>query len=308
MNKLIPVVLAWAINCQSLGAIVCSPGRSSAGRTGRASRTIRSRPCEFGPDKNVKWKVAGPERAVVADRRRRQARHHRVRRRQALHHRLQPRRRQGSVAGGGPGEEDRAVPQDRGQPGRVHARDRRRADRLVLRLVRAVLLRPGRQGTLEVRDADGGDRGGLRHAASRRSSPTASSSSSATRRRTRRSSPLDAATGSLKWEKKRQSPSRTARPVVWDTPAGKQVVAAGHGRMIGYDLKTGDEKWSVAGMPSGVLLVAGRRRTARCSSPAGRPAARTTRSSRCRRSTPCSRTGTRTRTALVSKEEAEKTF
>jgi outer membrane protein assembly factor BamB len=37
---------------------------------------------------------------------------------------------------------------------------------------------------------------------------------------------------------------------VWDTPAGKQVVAAGHGRMIGYDLMTGAEKWSVAGMPS----------------------------------------------------------
>jgi outer membrane protein assembly factor BamB len=39
--------------------------------------------------------------------------------------------------------------------------------------------------------------------------------------------------------------------VVWDTPAGKQVVAAGHGRMIGYDLKTGAEKWHVASMPSG---------------------------------------------------------
>jgi outer membrane protein assembly factor BamB len=39
--------------------------------------------------------------------------------------------------------------------------------------------------------------------------------------------------------------------VVWDTPAGKQVVAAGHARMIGYDLKSGAEKWWVAGMPSG---------------------------------------------------------
>ena len=62
---------------------------------------------------------------------------------------------------------------------------------------------------------------------------------------------LDAATGSLKWEKKRQSPASYCTPVVWDTPAGKQVVAAGHARMIGYDLKTGAEKWSVAGMPSG---------------------------------------------------------
>ena len=62
---------------------------------------------------------------------------------------------------------------------------------------------------------------------------------------------LDAATGSLKWERKRQSPLSYSTPVVWDTPAGKQVVAAGHGRLIAYDLKTGDEKWSVAGMPSG---------------------------------------------------------
>jgi outer membrane protein assembly factor BamB len=62
---------------------------------------------------------------------------------------------------------------------------------------------------------------------------------------------LDSATGSPKWEKKRQSPASYCTPVVWDTPAGKQVVAAGHARMIGYDLKTGAEKWSVAGMPSG---------------------------------------------------------
>ena len=61
---------------------------------------------------------------------------------------------------------------------------------------------------------------------------------------------IDAATGSRLWEKKRQSISSFATPVVWDTPDGKQVVAAGYGRMIGYDLKTGDEKWSVAGMPS----------------------------------------------------------
>ncbi len=62
---------------------------------------------------------------------------------------------------------------------------------------------------------------------------------------------LDAATGAPKWEKKRQSPVSYCTPVVWDTPPGKQVVAAGHARMIGYDLKTGAEKWSVAGMPSG---------------------------------------------------------
>jgi outer membrane protein assembly factor BamB len=62
---------------------------------------------------------------------------------------------------------------------------------------------------------------------------------------------LNAATGSLQWEKKRQSPASYCTPVVWDTAGGKQIVAAGHGRMIGYDLKTGAEKWSLPGMPSG---------------------------------------------------------
>jgi outer membrane protein assembly factor BamB len=62
---------------------------------------------------------------------------------------------------------------------------------------------------------------------------------------------LDAITGARKWEKKRQSPVSYCTPVLWETPAGKQLVAAGHGRMIGYDLRTGAEKWSVAGMPSG---------------------------------------------------------
>jgi outer membrane protein assembly factor BamB len=61
---------------------------------------------------------------------------------------------------------------------------------------------------------------------------------------------VDAATGSLKWEKKRQSMSSYATPTIWDTPTGKQVVAAGFGKLIGYDLKNGDEKWFVAGMPA----------------------------------------------------------
>ena len=62
---------------------------------------------------------------------------------------------------------------------------------------------------------------------------------------------LDLASGSLKWEQKRQSPVSYGTPIVWDTPAGKQVVASGHGRMIAYDLKNGEEKWSVLGQPSG---------------------------------------------------------
>jgi outer membrane protein assembly factor BamB len=78
---------------------------------------------------------------------------------------------------------------------------------------------------------------------------------------------LDAVTGKPKWQKARLSPASYSTPVVWDTPAGKQVVVAGHARLIGYDLATGAEKWSVAGIPSGcctspvvsggVLLFAG---------------------------------------------------
>ena len=62
---------------------------------------------------------------------------------------------------------------------------------------------------------------------------------------------LDAATGKPKWQKARLSPASYSTPVVWDTPGGKQVVVAGHARLIAYDLTTGAEKWSVGGIPSG---------------------------------------------------------
>ncbi len=78
---------------------------------------------------------------------------------------------------------------------------------------------------------------------------------------------IDSDTGSLKWEKKRLSYTSFSTPVVWDTPGGKQLVVAGHARLIGYELATGAEKWSVTGIPSactaspvaaeGVLLFAG---------------------------------------------------
>ena len=62
---------------------------------------------------------------------------------------------------------------------------------------------------------------------------------------------VDASSGELKWEKIRKSPSSYTTPVAWDTPQGKQVAVAGHARMIGYDLASGEEKWSVGGIPSG---------------------------------------------------------
>ena len=78
---------------------------------------------------------------------------------------------------------------------------------------------------------------------------------------------LDAATGELVWEQQRQSKSGFGTPTVWQTPEGTQVVAPGYARLIAYDLATGREVWSVAGMPSascttpvtgdGVLYYAG---------------------------------------------------
>lgn len=64
---------------------------------------------------------------------------------------------------------------------------------------------------------------------------------------------IDATNGTRKWEKKRRSPSSYSTPVIWDTPAGKQIVTAGHAQMVGYDLRTGDEKWTVSGTPSGTV-------------------------------------------------------
>jgi outer membrane protein assembly factor BamB len=61
---------------------------------------------------------------------------------------------------------------------------------------------------------------------------------------------LDIATGDLKWEKVRQSRTGYCTPTVWDTPNGKQIAAPGFGQMTGYDLKTGEERWFVRGMPA----------------------------------------------------------
>jgi outer membrane protein assembly factor BamB len=78
---------------------------------------------------------------------------------------------------------------------------------------------------------------------------------------------LEAATGKLAWEQPRQSKSGFGTPAVWETPEGTQIVAPGYGKMIAYDLASGREVWTVAGMPSascttpvavdGVLYYAG---------------------------------------------------
>lgn len=62
---------------------------------------------------------------------------------------------------------------------------------------------------------------------------------------------VDAASGKPAWETKRRSVSSYCTPVIWDAPGGKQVVAAGHAQMVGYDLASGQEKWIYNGLPSG---------------------------------------------------------
>lgn len=61
---------------------------------------------------------------------------------------------------------------------------------------------------------------------------------------------VDAETGTRVWEKARESKSGFCTPTVCDSPDGRQIIVAGFGKLIGYDLKTGEEKWSVTGMPS----------------------------------------------------------
>jgi outer membrane protein assembly factor BamB len=62
---------------------------------------------------------------------------------------------------------------------------------------------------------------------------------------------LDLKTGSMAWEAKREG-FKTAwgSACVWDTPGGKQVVVAGTTRLMGYDLKTGKERWTIGGFPA----------------------------------------------------------
>ena len=59
----------------------------------------------------------------------------------------------------------------------------------------------------------------------------------------------DARTGSLAWEKSRDGfPTGYGSPAVWDARGGKELVVPGGFRMVGYDPKTGAERWSVSGL------------------------------------------------------------
>ncbi len=59
---------------------------------------------------------------------------------------------------------------------------------------------------------------------------------------------LDAKTGSLAWEVKRDKfKTSWSSACVWDAPGGKQVVVPGAMKLTAYDLKTGAEKWALPG-------------------------------------------------------------
>ena len=119
--------------------------------------------------------------------------------------------------------------QDRRQPGRVDARDRRRAHRFLLRIVRAVLLRPGGQGAVEVRNAGRGDRRRFRHGrvadSCRRSGDRGARRNERPEDRCRRRGH-----GRTQVGKETAVESAFCTPAVWDTPDGKQIVVPGFRR------------------------------------------------------------------------------
>ncbi|MGL6076479.1 MAG: PQQ-binding-like beta-propeller repeat protein [Fimbriiglobus sp.] len=62
---------------------------------------------------------------------------------------------------------------------------------------------------------------------------------------------LNAKTGSQVWEKPRDGFATSyATPAVWETTGGTQIVFPGCKRLIAYDLKTGEQKWTVGGLSS----------------------------------------------------------
>jgi outer membrane protein assembly factor BamB len=61
--------------------------------------------------------------------------------------------------------------------------------------------------------------------------------------------------GSLVWEKKREMPTSYGSPVVWSQDGKSEILVGGYMQLKSYDLKTGDEKWSVSNLPSAVCTT-----------------------------------------------------
>ena len=189
------------------------------------------------PGQEREMESRGPQRPVVADRRRRQARHHRVRKRQALHDRLQPRRRQRSLAGRSAATKS-SNPSTKSKAARPLLRARPTASTSFPTSAPAACsatTSPARNcGSTKCRRPQtlAGFGTGV--------SPIIADGMVVLMRDVAKDPKiiaLDVATGNPKWEKKRESKSSFGTPTVWNTPQGKHIVAPGFGKMIGYNLQ-----------------------------------------------------------------------
>lgn len=62
---------------------------------------------------------------------------------------------------------------------------------------------------------------------------------------------VDLKTGKTAWEAKRPDVTQSfGTPVLWKNQGAEEIVMSGSLKLKGYDLKTGAEKWSLAGMPA----------------------------------------------------------
>jgi outer membrane protein assembly factor BamB len=59
---------------------------------------------------------------------------------------------------------------------------------------------------------------------------------------------LDAATGTDVWTANRDKGTAWSTPIVWDNDGVNEVITAGQGAVISYDLDTGGERWRFAGI------------------------------------------------------------
>ncbi|MFY8199558.1 MAG: PQQ-binding-like beta-propeller repeat protein, partial [Pirellula staleyi] len=59
---------------------------------------------------------------------------------------------------------------------------------------------------------------------------------------------MDALDGNTLWQAKRSAGSSWSTPVLWRNNGAMEIVAAGSGMVIGYDLETGSEKWRVGNL------------------------------------------------------------
>jgi len=59
---------------------------------------------------------------------------------------------------------------------------------------------------------------------------------------------LNAADGAERWKAERGKGSSWATPIIWDNAGTREVVTAGQGSVIAYDLASGTERWRYAGL------------------------------------------------------------